>query len=138
VNDFLKKVKKEIESTIAIDFDGVIHKNSKGYHDGSIYDDPVEGTKEALKELSQKYDLVIFTCKARLDRPLVDGETGIELIKEWLIKHGLNTYIKGVSLEKPAATAYIDDKGITFRDWENALLDLKIIEDLKNKDLSRF
>ena len=36
---------------ISVDFDGVIHKCSKGYHDGTIYDDPVEGVKEALKKL---------------------------------------------------------------------------------------
>ena len=34
---------------IAIDFDGVIHKNSKGYYDGTIYDEPVEGSLEAIK-----------------------------------------------------------------------------------------
>ena len=30
---------------IGIDFDGVIHKNSKGFHDGTIYDEPIEGVE---------------------------------------------------------------------------------------------
>ena len=49
------------ENQIAIDFDGVIHKNSKGYYDGTIYDEPVEGSLEAIKKLSKKHDIVIFT-----------------------------------------------------------------------------
>ena len=53
--NYKDKVKKEINSTIAIDFDGVIHKNSKGYHDGTIYDDPVPGTLKALRDLSMVY-----------------------------------------------------------------------------------
>ena len=36
------------DKTIAVDFDGFIHKYSKGWHDGSIYDEPVEGAAEAL------------------------------------------------------------------------------------------
>ena len=78
--NYIDKVREQIFNTIAIDFDGVIHKNSKGYHDGSIYDEPLEGTKEALKYLSEKYKLVIFTCKATKDRPLLDGKDGITLI----------------------------------------------------------
>ena len=48
MTDFLDKIKEQTSKNICVDFDGVIHKNSKGFHDGTIYDDPVEGTKEAL------------------------------------------------------------------------------------------
>ena len=40
---------------IGIDFDGVIHKNSKGFYDGTIYDDPIEGVEEALKAIAEHY-----------------------------------------------------------------------------------
>ena len=50
---------------IAVDFDGVIHKNSKGFHDGTIYDEPLENARESLEKLSKKYDVVIFTEKAK-------------------------------------------------------------------------
>lgn len=106
---------------IAIDFDGVIHKNSKGFYDGTVYDEPIEGALEAIKELSQKYEIVIFTAKAKPDRPLVSGKTGSELIWDWLEKYNIQQYIKKVTSEKPRAVFYIDDKGIRFESWTQTL-----------------
>ena len=71
---------------IAIDFDGVIHNFDKGYHDGTCYGEPIEGSLEALKEISRKYNIIIFTAKAKPSRPLVEGKTGTELVQEWLEK----------------------------------------------------
>lgn len=117
-------------NTLAIDFDGPIHKCSLGYHDGTIYDEPVKDVKEALSLLSSKYNIVVHTCKARKDRGLVDGKTGIELVWEWLIKHGLDEYVVKVTSDKPKAVAYIDDKSVRFVDWKSSiteLSDLKIL-----------
>ena len=44
---------------IAVDFDGVIHRYSKGWHDGTIYDEPVEGAREALEGLVDKGHMII-------------------------------------------------------------------------------
>ena len=33
---------------IGVDFDGVIHKCSKGFYDGTIYDPPIKGSYHAL------------------------------------------------------------------------------------------
>lgn len=106
---------------IGIDFDGVIHKNSKGYHDGTVYDEPVEGAKEALQKLSEKYTVIIYTAKARKDRGLVNGRSGTQLIWDWLKEHDLNQYVSKVTAEKPRAVAYIDDKGIKFDNWNSVL-----------------
>ena len=106
---------------LAIDFDGVIHKSSKSFHDGTIYDDPVDGVEEALKKLSKDYILIIYTCKANPERPLVNGKTGIELIWEWLKKYNFDKYIEEVTYNKPNAKYYIDDKGIGFDNWNNVL-----------------
>lgn len=106
---------------IGVDFDGVIHKNSKGYHDGTIYDEPVEGVRESLQKLSEKYTVIIYTAKARKDRGLVNGMSGTQMIWEWLKKHDLNQYVSKVTAEKPRAVAYIDDKGIRFDNWNNVL-----------------
>ena len=126
IDDFKNMVNNEDKNTIAIDFDGVIHKNSKGYYDGTIYDEPVEGSKEALEELSKKYDVVVFTAKAKPDRGLVNGKTGTQLVWEWLKEHKMDKFVTKVTAEKPRAVAYIDDKGITFDSWKQTLSKLNI------------
>jgi hypothetical protein len=121
MKEFLNELRKETTSTIVLDFDGVIHKGSKGFHDGTIYDDPVDGTEEALKILSTKFKLVISTCKADPKRPLVNGKTGTELVWQWLDKHNFAQYIEDVTDKKVRALYYIDDKGITFESWKKIL-----------------
>jgi phosphoheptose isomerase len=111
---------------IGVDFDGVIHKNSKGYHDGTVYDEPVEGVREALQKLSEKYTVIIYTAKARKDRGLVNGRSGTQLIWDWLKEHDLNQYVSKVTSEKPRAVAYIDDKGIKFDNWDNVLSQINL------------
>ena len=110
---------------IAIDFDGVIHKCSKGFHDGTIYDEPIDGSLDALKLLSSKYTVIVYSAKARKDRPLVNGKTGIELIWEWLEKHDVAKYVKEVTAEKPRAFCYVDDRAVKFDDWEQTMTALK-------------
>ena len=109
---------------IAIDFDGVIHKNSKGFFDGTIYDEPVEGVEEALKELSKNNSIIVFTCKAKKDRGLVNGKTGVELVWEWLEKYNLAKYVSKVTAEKPRALVYVDDKALRFVSWEKTAEEL--------------
>tara|TARA_R110000782_G_scaffold267173_1_gene362329 strand:- start:3321 stop:4301 length:981 start_codon:yes stop_codon:yes gene_type:complete len=112
---------------IGIDFDGVIHKNSKGFHDGTIYDDPIEGSYSALEELSKKYNVIVFTCKAKPDRGLINGKTGTALVWEWLKKYDMDKFVTKVTSEKPRAVAYIDDKGIAFKnDWKQILEKIRV------------
>jgi hypothetical protein len=138
MQEFLKKIEKEIESTIAVDFDGVLHKNSKGYHDGTIYDEPVEGSKEALEILSRFYSVVIYTCKASEERPLVDGKDGKTLIYEWLDKWDLRKYVSDVTDRKPRALFYIDDKAIRFRNWLDALSIVALFGKTEKEDKSKY
>ena len=63
----------------------------------------------------------MFTAKAKSDRPLVNGKTGVELIWDWLEKYNLSSYIKLVTAEKPRAAAYIDDKAIHFSNWKSTI-----------------
>lgn len=114
---------------LGLDFDGVIHKCSKGYYDGTIYDEPIEGSELALKKLSEKYTIIIYTCKAKPDRGLVNGKTGTELVWDWLKKYNMDKYVSKVTSEKPRAVAYIDDKAISFSNWESCF------EILKNKKI---
>jgi len=106
---------------IAIDFDGVIHNADKGWYDGTCYGDPIYGSIESIKILAKTYRIVIFTAKAKSNRPLVNGKTGTELVKEWLEKHELCTYVSEITSEKPRAFLYIDDNGYRFENWNNTL-----------------
>ena len=112
---------QENNNQIAIDFDGVIHKSSKGFFDGTVYDEPMEGVKEALEQLSKKYKIIIFTCKVKPDRPLINGKSGKQLIEEWLSQYNLLQYIHEITCEKPRASLYIDDKGYRFSNWATTL-----------------
>ena len=108
-------------NNLAIDFDGVIHNFDKGWHDGTCYGDPLPGSLEAVKSLSKKYNIIIFTAKAKPSRPLVNGKTGTELVREWLNDHDVLQYIDEITSEKPRSQVYIDDKGYHFQNWEDTL-----------------
>ena len=108
-------------NNIAIDFDGVIHDFNKGYHDGTCYGEPLPGSLNAIKTLSKKYNIIIFTAKAKPSRPLVNGKTGTELVTEWLTKHNVIEYISEVTAEKPRSQIYIDDKGYRFENWGDTM-----------------
>ena len=107
---------------VGIDFDGVIHANTKGFYDGTVYDDPVPGSRAALEELSKNFTVIIYSAKARQDRMLVNGKTGVELIWEWLKKYDMDRFVEDVTAEKPRAVFYIDDKAVRFDGlWEDTL-----------------
>lgn len=111
-------------NVVAIDFDGVIHKNSKGLHDGTIYDEPVEGAIESIKELSSKYIIIIYSFKGHPDRPLLEGKNGISLVWDWLDKMGIKECVNDVVWGKPNAFIYIDDKGYRFNNWKETKRDI--------------
>tara|TARA_B100000925_G_scaffold110492_1_gene81557 strand:+ start:1462 stop:1860 length:399 start_codon:yes stop_codon:yes gene_type:complete len=114
-------------NNVAIDFDGVIHNFDKGWHDGTCYGEPLPGSINAIKSLSKKYNIIIFTAKAKKNRPLVNGKTGVELVKEWLEKYGLIDFVSEITSEKPRAKIYIDDNGYRFESWEKTLNDIEEI-----------
>jgi hypothetical protein len=108
-------------NNLAIDFDGVIHNADKGFFDGTCYGDPLPGSLSALEELSSKYRIIIFTAKAKPNRPLVNGMTGQELVCQWLEKHGVLQFVAEVTAEKPRAILYIDDNAYRFVNWKETL-----------------
>jgi len=113
---------------VGVDFDGVIHLNSKGYHDGTIYDSPIEGAYEALERLSKDYTVIIYTCKAKPDRGLINGKTGTELVWEWLKEHNMAQFVNKVTAEKPRARFYIDDKALHFKNWDDTFRQIDLME----------
>lgn len=96
---------KLFKPTLALDFDGVLHRYSEGWQDGEIYDPPVEGTKKALEYLAEKYKVVVFTARAA-------GNPA--LIWQWLYEHKLHKFIDAVTNTKPIAKLYVDDRAYRF------------------------
>jgi hypothetical protein len=115
---------KELNN-LAIDFDGVIHTFDKGFHDGTCYGKPIKGSLEAIKKLSKNFKIIIFSSKVKRDRPLVNGKTGMQLVKKWLKKYKVSKYIAEITCEKPRAKYYIDDKAIEFTSWSKTLKKIK-------------
>ena len=110
-------------NNIAVDFDGVLHNFDKGFYDGTCYGEPIEGSIEALKILSKKYNVIIYSSKCLPDRPLVEGLTGREHIIKWLQKYDVLKYVKDVTHLKVRAKYYIDDKAINFNNnWNEIIL----------------
>lgn len=107
--------------TIAVDFDGVIHRYSKGWKDGSIYDPPVNGAREALARMHDRYDVVIFTTRVNPD--MRGSEVQMDRVLAWLDKHGFQKgeHFDSITHVKPPALVYIDDRALQFTDWDQAL-----------------
>jgi adenylylsulfate kinase len=93
--------------TLAVDFDGVIHKYSKGFQGlENAYDPPMEGAREVLERLKDKG----YVLKIMSSRPAL-------VIEEWLEKYEMSHLFDNVSNSKFAATVYIDDRGFHFTNW---------------------
>lgn len=100
-----------MSNTLLVDFDGVIHRYSGGWKDGSTYDSPMDGAKEALQRLTDEgYDVVIFSTR--------NGDQ----IKDWMEFWEFPMY--RVTQVKEPAVAIIDDRGIRFRNWGAAINDI--------------
>lgn len=126
---YLTKVNDCENKNVAIDFDGVLHSDNLGYHDGTIYGKPIDGAIQAIKEIhEQGFRIVIYSCKCHPERPLVDSKDGTKLIWEWLAKHNIDKLIEDVVWGKPHAIVYIDDKGYRFDNWLNTLQFLKTVK----------
>jgi len=99
------------QKVISLDFDGVIHRYSRGYVDGSIYDDPMPGALEAtLRLIRRGYTIVVLTARTNHDD-----------VTAWLIKNKFPSEHMLVTNVKPKAIAYIDDRAIRFTNWADVL-----------------
>lgn len=113
--------------TIAFDFDGVLHRYSKGWYDGSIYDRiESKGFILLLWFHQEGYPVVILSTRDP------------NQIKEWYDKQGFdipcevipddimfwnNTEKIGITNRKIPSCIYIDDRGYRY-DREKAEVDM--------------
>ncbi len=104
-----------------MDFDGVIHKYSKGWLDGSIYDEPMEGAKEQLAKIVKKgFRVVIMTTRLNhIENGQAEAEKQRKMMIEWFDKYGFEegVHYHELTALKPQAGIYIDDRGMRFTNW---------------------
>lgn len=106
--------------TVLVDFDGVIHKYSHGWMDGTAYDVPFDGAKDGLEELERLgYTVVIFSTRDRAQ------------IVEWLRKYNFEPY--QVTNTKIPSIAFIDDRAIRFVQWSQAIRDLQTLYPIRKQ-----
>jgi sugar/nucleoside kinase (ribokinase family) len=93
---------------LALDFDGVIHRYSKGWGAGAIYDPPTEGFREWAEEARKHFTLVIVSSRLRPEK-----DQGAE-IEDWLRLHDINPSWFEFARFRPPALISIDDRALTF------------------------
>ena len=99
------------DETICIDFDGVLHRYSRGYEDGTIYDVPMPDAVYATHKLADKgYNLVVLTARSPAQ---------FDDIEVWLAAHGFPP-MEVTNLKVPAFM-YLDDRAIRFVSWQDAM-----------------
>jgi len=122
-------IKSTPVNRVMIDLDRTIHKYSKSWHDGSLYDDPIPGAKQVIDWLKSKgYEIVIFTTRASAENAKEHGQDvneQIESVENWLSNNEI--YYDRVTAEKLNADFYIDDKAIHIKDgnWLDVLKEIK-------------
>lgn len=125
--------------TIAIDFDGVIHKYSRGYLDGQIYDEPIEGAFEFIQWcIENYYSVFIFSTRSpRQIKKWIEERTSSDRVWHYKFKpvvipfwkkfwnersskpSGIKPVKVGITKRKLPAIIYIDDRACKFNgDWE--------------------
>jgi len=102
---------------LAIDFDGVLMEpvRTHRFDAGQCLGKPMPGTREALADLSRRFELCVLSARATN----AHGRIGIA---SWLRDQGLLKFIGGgITGEKPNALAYIDDRARRFDGWQGVL-----------------
>lgn len=115
--------------TICLDLDGCIHLYSKGWLDGSLYDDVVPGFFEWAATAQDHFDLVIYSSRSKTE----DGRLAMiawmaKQLDHWRQAGGKTEIRLRFAHEKPAAWLTIDDRAIRFNgDWDDPALSPKSI-----------
>lgn len=114
--------------TICVDFDGVLHSYTSGWKGATVIPDPpVDGALEWLTKLTDDFDVVV--CSSRARNPL-----GWWAVRRWLTRElvrywGAHASVAWdalaairVTSRKPKAIVYVDDRAWRFdgQHWPTA------------------
>lgn len=121
-------------STVAIDFDGVIHLYSNGWLDGSIYDLPIKGALDTINDFQlngwsviiistrNPYEIRRWFERLLIDNPDTSPPLKFKVLPWWSfwVKFWYKTDIVAITQRKLPANVYIDDRALSFDgNWEN-------------------
>lgn len=87
---------------VALDFDGVLNTYTGWNGEYDLYE-PRDGVEDFLKELSEYFNIIIFTTRK------------VNSVSRWLDEYDLGDYITEITNIKPRAIVYVDDRGLTFK-----------------------
>ena len=118
------------DMTIAIDLDGVILEYVDPWTGLDHFGEPMPGAIESIQKLKDLgYTIVIYTTRNNAMAIHNSGYDALELsskvqceLERWCIPYDF------ISLFKPLARYYIDDRAIRFKDWGQALESLRHFE----------
>lgn len=106
-----QKKHRRFKRTIAIDFDGVLHRY-QGYKNGRI-DGPIQGARAAIRRMMARGDtVVVFSTRDK------------EMIQQWLIDHHFPAL--HVTDVKQPFYVIVDDRAVPFEGAWTAELEHKI------------
>lgn len=106
--------------------------------------DWLPGAVEALRELSSKGKTVIYSLRchqyeqddltARTPESIATEVTGIRAMLDAAGLHDVEVYPNGRG--KPPGRFYIDDRAVQFKSWDQALTDIEIREERRERGWS--
>lgn len=100
--------------TVCLDFDGVVHQRGKGaLVDNKMLSDPRPGAAEFIRQLLERYNVVISTERAA-------SVLAREALRRFLVRAGLTEVESGrvyITPLKPVADLYIGDRFYRLDNW---------------------
>lgn len=110
---------------IMVDFDATIHQYTKRWNDGTPYDPPFEGAREAIKYLkSLGFEVVIFSTRFSPNEN-DDAENQKVMVAEWMDEYDIP--FDRMTSDKLAAEFYVDDRAVRIENgnWDPVISFIK-------------